>query len=239
MRLAFFSDIHGNLPVLKAIINDIKNENIDYTVFLGDAIGLGPKPYECLKLLLDSNIYFNYGNHEQYALEGIEKFDVEGINKDEKIHHLWVGKQVKDIIHSILDDPKVDEDMLLKFNKKKLYLCHYANKNGVFIKSQLENTNIEYLKETFGEKYDYIFYGHNHEHSHLKSSKTDYICLGSSGCVKDDNTFYTIVDIEEKINIYTKFIKYDRNKFIEDFQNTDYPLKEFLGEMFFGINNIL
>ena len=102
MRLAFFSDIHGNLPALEAIINDIKNEDIDYTVFMGDAIGLGPKPFECLKLLLDSNIYFNYGNHEQYALEGIENFKLERMEKEILPHYLWVREQVKDIIEELM-----------------------------------------------------------------------------------------------------------------------------------------
>ncbi len=239
MRLAFFSDIHGNLPALESIINDINSENIDYTVFMGDAIGLGPKPYECLKLMLESNIYFNYGNHEQYALEGIENFDLEGMEKEIFSHHLWVKEQVKDIISEIENDPKVDEDMLLKFNKKQFYLCHYANKNGVFLRPKLEEVDIEYLKEIFSEKYDYVFYGHNHEYSYLQSSKTKYICLGSSGCVKDDNTFYTIVNIDDKIEINTKYIKYNRDKFIEDFNNANYPLKDILGEMFFGISSIL
>ena len=238
MRLAFFSDIHGNLPALEAIISDIKSEDIDYTVFMGDAIGLGPKPYECLKLLLDSNIYFNYGNHEQYALEGIANFELEGMEK-EIPHHLWVKDQVKDIIEEIANDPKVDEDMLLKFNKKKFYLCHYANKNGVFLKPKIEGVDLKYLKEIFGEKYDYVFYGHNHEYLSLKSNKTKYICLGSSGCVKDDNTFYSIVDIDSKIQISMKRIKYDRNKLVEDFCNANYPLKDRLGEIFFGINNIV
>ena len=239
MRLAFFSDIHGNLPALEAIINDIKNEDIDYTVFMGDAIGLGPKPFECLKLLLDSNIYFNYGNHEQYALEGIENFKLERKEKEILPHYLWVREQVKDIIEEITNDPNVDEDMLLKFNKKKFYLCHYANKNGVFLRPRIEDINIEYLKDIFGEKYDYVFYGHNHENLSLKSNKTEFLCLGSSGCVKDDNTFYTIVNIDNKIEISKKNIKYDRTKFLEDFNNVNYPLKNHLGEIFFGIDNIL
>ena len=118
-------------------------------------------------------------------------------------------------------------------------MCHYANKNGVFLRPRIEDINIEYLKDIFGEKYDYVFYGHNHENLSLKSNKTEFLCLGSSGCVKDDNSFYTIVNIDNKIEISKKNIKYDRTKFLEDFNNVNYPLKNHLGEIFFGIDNIL
>lgn len=235
MRLAFFSDIHGNLPALEAIIKDIETENIDYTVFMGDAIGLGPKPYECLKLILNSKIYFNYGNHEQYALYGAERFPLEGLEKIFIPHHHWVAKQVKNIIGLIEEDPKVDEDMLLRFNNKSFYLCHYAAKYGEFLKPKIDNIDINYLKEIFGEKYDYIFYGHNHENSTIKSSKTNYICLGSSGCTQGNETFYTIVEINDKIKITKKEINYDRQQFIKDFSLVDFPLKKEIGKIFFNI----
>lgn len=41
MKIAIISDIHGNLEALEAIINDIRNSNIDEIICLGDTIGLG------------------------------------------------------------------------------------------------------------------------------------------------------------------------------------------------------
>ena len=41
-RGAVFSDIHGNYQALDTILNDIKNENIDKIIFLGDSVSLGP-----------------------------------------------------------------------------------------------------------------------------------------------------------------------------------------------------
>ena len=65
-RIAVFSDIHGNAPVLEAIIKDIKVNNIDEVICLGDTLGLGPLPGECIDLIIDNNIYMVLGNHELY-----------------------------------------------------------------------------------------------------------------------------------------------------------------------------
>ena len=51
-----FSDIHGNKEALTAIIEDIKKENIDEVICLGDTIGIGPNPKECLDLIINNNI---------------------------------------------------------------------------------------------------------------------------------------------------------------------------------------
>ena len=64
MRLAIFSDVHGNYQATKAIIEDIKKSSFDEVICLGDIIGIGPKPKETLELLLNSNITILAGNHD-------------------------------------------------------------------------------------------------------------------------------------------------------------------------------
>ena len=56
MKLAVFTDIHGNLEALKTIINDIKSKNVDEIICLGDTIGLGSESKECLDLIIENNI---------------------------------------------------------------------------------------------------------------------------------------------------------------------------------------
>ena len=52
MKAIFFSDIHGNEQALKAILDDIKNNNIDKTYCLGDVIAIGPNSRECLDIII-------------------------------------------------------------------------------------------------------------------------------------------------------------------------------------------
>lgn len=50
MKIAVFTDIHGNYEALKVIIEDIQKEKINNIICLGDTIGIGPNPKECLDL---------------------------------------------------------------------------------------------------------------------------------------------------------------------------------------------
>ena len=66
LKIAAFSDLHGNDQAAKAIIEDINKNNYDKVICLGDIIGIGPKPKETLELVLNSNIDIVLGNHDLY-----------------------------------------------------------------------------------------------------------------------------------------------------------------------------
>lgn len=72
MRIAVFSDIHGNLKALKAVLGQIKEKNPDMTVFLGDIFQRGNEETECLELLKASDIICLKGNCELYAAYGTD-----------------------------------------------------------------------------------------------------------------------------------------------------------------------
>ena len=55
-KIAIFSDIHGNLQALESIAKDIKEKQINSVYCLGDVIGIGPNPKECLDLIIDNSI---------------------------------------------------------------------------------------------------------------------------------------------------------------------------------------
>nr|MBP3598118.1 metallophosphoesterase [Eubacterium sp.] len=51
MKIAVFSDIHGNHEALKVALEQIKEKNVELTVFLGDIFQRGNEEIECLELL--------------------------------------------------------------------------------------------------------------------------------------------------------------------------------------------
>jgi putative phosphoesterase len=69
MRIAFVSDIHGNFTAFEAVLADIKRQNIDQLICLGDTISLGPQPAEVLEALREWNAVTIMGNHDQAILE--------------------------------------------------------------------------------------------------------------------------------------------------------------------------
>ena len=72
MKIAVFSDVHGNLPALKKALGQIKEVKADLTVFLGDIFQRGNEEFECLELLKDSGIICLKGNCELYAEHGVD-----------------------------------------------------------------------------------------------------------------------------------------------------------------------
>ena len=54
--VAIITDIHGNLEALEAILKDIKTQEIDEVICLGDTIGIGPNSKECIDLLMENNV---------------------------------------------------------------------------------------------------------------------------------------------------------------------------------------
>jgi putative phosphoesterase len=70
MKIAVLSDIHGNVPALEAVLDDIERWRPDQVIVNGDLVNRGPYSLECLRLL-DTRIphYCSLkGNHESFVL---------------------------------------------------------------------------------------------------------------------------------------------------------------------------
>lgn len=69
MRVAAFYGIHGNLPALEAVLQEIRQAEVDQVVVGGDVVP-GPMPRETLRWLLDLDlpVHFIHGNSELAVL---------------------------------------------------------------------------------------------------------------------------------------------------------------------------
>ncbi|MFN3158609.1 MAG: metallophosphoesterase family protein [Rubinisphaera brasiliensis] len=88
--LAIISDIHGNLEALEAVLEDIKSQGIEKIYCLGDIIGYGPNPGECIDRVMERSAFTILGNHDQAAL-----FDPEGFNSGAERAIFWTRKQLE------------------------------------------------------------------------------------------------------------------------------------------------
>ncbi|MGA2498665.1 MAG: metallophosphoesterase family protein [Tepidisphaeraceae bacterium] len=62
--IAIISDIHSNLEALTAVLEEIDRRGIQEIVCLGDVIGYGPNPMECLDLVIQRTRSTLMGNHD-------------------------------------------------------------------------------------------------------------------------------------------------------------------------------
>ena len=72
MKIAVFTDIHGNLKALQTVLERIKEKNADRTIFLGDIFQRGNDEIECLELLKNSGAICLKGNCELYLEHGVD-----------------------------------------------------------------------------------------------------------------------------------------------------------------------
>jgi predicted phosphodiesterase len=87
---AIISDIHANLEALEAVLADIRGQNISEIYCLGDIIGYGPNPCECIDLVMAACGHCLLGNHDQAAL-----FDPEGFNATAERAVFWTRKMLE------------------------------------------------------------------------------------------------------------------------------------------------
>jgi len=91
MRYLIFSDIHGNLEALQAVLNSAKNEKIDKFICVGDIVGYGADPHKCLETVKNLNCCFLAGNHDWGA---VGLFDINFFNVYAKKALLWTIEQM-------------------------------------------------------------------------------------------------------------------------------------------------
>src|SRR5436190_12083778 len=86
---AIISDIHSNLEALQAVLRDIEKHPVTDIYCLGDVVGYGPNPRECIDLVMKCKIVL-LGNHDQGAM-----FDPDGFNPPAERAIFWTRDQLE------------------------------------------------------------------------------------------------------------------------------------------------
>ncbi len=87
---ALISDIHGNLEALEAVLAEISSQGITEVFCLGDIVGYGPNPRECVDRVMENCRVTILGNHDQAAL-----FDPEGFNAGAERAIFWTRNMLE------------------------------------------------------------------------------------------------------------------------------------------------
>jgi predicted phosphodiesterase len=64
VRYGIISDIHGNIEALTESLKALDNENVDMIVCLGDVVGYGANPEECVNVVRSRAQFCIVGNHD-------------------------------------------------------------------------------------------------------------------------------------------------------------------------------
>ena len=64
MRYAILGDIHGNLTALETVLRHIRLEGVDRILSVGDVVGYGAAPAECIQIVREIDAVVVKGNHD-------------------------------------------------------------------------------------------------------------------------------------------------------------------------------
>lgn len=114
MRYGILSDIHGNLEALQAVLDLYHKEGIKDYLCVGDIVGYGADPRECLRIVRGLNMVTVAGNHD-WAVSG--RFDPVYFNPVAKEAVLWTRDQLssdeKDFLNGLPLVHKEDDLILV------------------------------------------------------------------------------------------------------------------------------
>jgi diadenosine tetraphosphatase ApaH/serine/threonine PP2A family protein phosphatase len=162
MRYAIIADIHANLVAFKAVLDHIERRGgVEEIWCLGDVVGYGPDPCQCIELLRRYNHVCVAGNHEWVA---IGKLTTSEFNPDAAISCRWTAQQLSP------GDIKYLESLPEVIQKGDFTLVHGSPRQPIW----------EYLKSVSSAKENFAYFqtqfclvGHSHMPIVFKYDETD------------------------------------------------------------------
>lgn len=121
MRFAIISDVHANLEALMATLKAIKKEGPEALWFLGDVVGYGPNPDECIEVLKKEAQLLLAGNHDR-AVIGLT--DTEYFNPHAKAAVEWTMETMRNENKSFLRGLPIFKIL----RDESIYLVHSSPK---------------------------------------------------------------------------------------------------------------
>ena len=167
MRYAIIADIHANLAAFTAVLDDIERRGGGEEVgCLGDVVGYGPDPHQCIELLCQYKHVCVAGNHDWAA---IGKIDTSDFNPDAAAACHWTANQLTP------EDKQYLDSLPLVVQRDDFTLVHGSPRDPIW----------EYLLSTSSAKQNFTYFqsqfclvGHSHVSLVFECSETG-ACLVS------------------------------------------------------------
>lgn len=234
MKIGIFTDVHANLPALSACFEKFSEEGCDEVYHLGDLIGIGPFPKECLELVgKQDNVKLIMGNHDAWYANGLGDPYPPYMNEEEVAHHLWTHNEIGAEYRDLVANWKFE--LNVKYSEElQIHFLHYGlNERKTWFYPFIHDPNIESLDQMFdGIEASHIFYGHQHVASDFQGNAR-YVNLGSAGCYTEAVARVGIMSLENgKVRLAKYAIPYDDRDLFTAFEDRNVPARDFIIKTF-------
>jgi len=196
MRLAVISDIHGNLPALRAVLNDINSRAIDQIVCLGDLVDFAPWPNEVIKLIRTNKIMTIMGNHDERIAFDLpivplsKHSDKETTARENAINHSKKNVTVENKAYLA----SLQKSITIQYENLKLHFTHASPES---IDEYLYEDDQSLEERLLSANTDVLLIGHTHLSYIRNFGNKKVINTGSVGRSKepDRKAAYSIVGV--------------------------------------------
>jgi putative phosphoesterase len=226
MLIAFISDIHGNLPALKAVVDDAKVRGVNQIICAGDVTGNGPFPSEVCSYLEENKIPTISGNYDCKALSVIQlgKPAAAKLQKKKRELLIWTAKHIKKSAEHFLEllPQNLEKDLP---GGRKLLVVHgspISNDDDIY-----PSITAEAFKVKLGDTHpDILVCGHTHIPFIKRIGGVLIVNCGSAGQPVDGDPrpSYAVVSVDETaVNAHIIRFSYDVNEVVAALKNTSLP----------------
>jgi putative phosphoesterase len=219
MRIAALYDIHGNLPALEAVLDEVRRERIDQIVVGGDVFP-GPLAVEALELLLAQTVavQFLHGNGDRVVLDLAEGRETDPIPADRRPPVDWVAQQLRPehrrLLRSWPDTIRLRVDGI-----GEVLFCHASPRNDTDIFTRL--TSEERLRPLFADvAADLVVCGHTHMQFDRTIAGTRVVNAGSVGMPFGEPGAYWLLLVA---GVELRRSEYDLQRAAARISATEYP----------------
>lgn len=198
MRLAVFSDIHGNLAALDAVLGDIARRDVDATYCLGDLVGYAPFPNEVTERIRLERIPTIIGNYDDGVGFDRDECGCAYREADERVRGQqsleWTKARTtpenKAFLRGLRPEIRIESD-----RKRVLFVHGSPRRMNEYLFEDRPDSSFERLAASSNA--DLIVFGHTHKPYTKRIGSVWFVNVGSVGKPKDGNwrACYAILDV--------------------------------------------
>ena len=237
LRLAIISDIHGNAVALDSVLDDIRLEDVEEILCLGDVVAFGPEPQRSLELVRKAKCDVIMGNTDEWVIKPPSIKASKGKARMRAQQLRWCHEELSSDDIDYLRSYKLTEKMDLGFDRELLGFHGSPKSSNDII---LATTPVSDLKEMVGGFESQIYIGgHTHMSMLRRLRNSVFVNPGSVGLPVDrfiqEETeqkllpyaeYAIISSTEEALSIEFRQVDFDIQEIIDSVENSDFPHKD-------------